>query len=156
MPPPPPWTTPTAAPNLLTPAPAAPAPTAAPAGVSGPIAGDWLFRAHPGENRAIGGALRFAVEGGRLVGTYIAPNGKTAPLSDVARDGDRISFAIPGQLGSWKLTGVVSGDHMNGTFETVSRVVPWEATRAKPGESVPAPANPAAPSGSPAPAPTPR
>lgn len=80
----------------------------------------------------------------------MAPDTRTTPLTDITLDGERVSFGIVGSLGTWKLIGVVSGDRMNGTFETISRVVPWEAIRG--GASVPAAprATAAAPSTTPA------
>jgi hypothetical protein len=93
-----------------------------------PISGDWSFRATAGE-RTIGGRLRFWTERGRVLGVYVAPDGRTTPLVDVALDGGKVAFGIVGSLGTWKLNGVLTGDRMNGTFETISRVVPWEAVR---------------------------
>ena len=56
------------------------------------------------------------------------------------RAGRKISFGIPGAVGTWQLIGVLSGDRINGTFETISGVVPWTAVRgAAPVPSSPAP-----------------
>jgi hypothetical protein len=43
--------------------------------------------------------------------------------------GELISFGITGSLGTWQLSGVVTGDRMTGSFETISGVVPWTAER---------------------------
>jgi hypothetical protein len=120
----------------------APAWTPPPGGMESPIAGDWSFRAAAGE-RTIGGRLRFWTERGRILGVYVAPDGRTTPLIDVALDNGKVSFGIVGSLGTWKLNGVLAGERMNGTFETISRVVPWEAIRGGASTSA-APAAPAA------------
>jgi hypothetical protein len=108
-----------------------------------PISGDWSFRATAGE-RTIGGRLRFWTERGRVLGVYVAPDGRTTPLVDVVLESGKVSFGIVGSLGTWKLNGVLAGERMNGTFETISRVVPWEAVRGgasvSPPQSQPAPA----------------
>ena len=114
-----------------------------------PLSGDWSFRATAGENRTIGGRLRFWTERGRVLGVYVAPDGRTTPLIDIALDGGKVSFGIVGSLGTWKLNGVLAGDRMNGTFETISRVVPWESIR---GGASPQAAAPAAPAATPTPA----
>ena len=94
--------------------------------------------------REIGGTLRFWNQDGRLSGAYVAPNGRSTPLTNITVDGEKVSFGIVGSLGTWNLVGVLQDNRMQGTFETISRVVPWDATKG---------AGPAAP---PAPAPTPR
>ena len=114
-----------------------------------PISGDWSFRAAAGE-RTIGGRLRFWTERGRVLGVYVAPDGRTTPLIDIAVDNGKVSFGIVGSLGTWKLNGVLAGERMNGTFETISRVVPWEAVRGG-GATAPAPN----PNPNPPPTPTP-
>ena len=110
-----------------------------------PLSGEWAFRARTGQ-REIGGSLRFGSEGGGLAGVYVAPNGRATPLTNLTLTGELISFGITGSLGTWQLSGVVTGDRMSGTFETISGVVPWTATRGGPSPS---------PSPSPAPASSP-
>jgi hypothetical protein len=131
-----------------TPRPAAPTPA-----ISSPLLGTWAFRGHVPE-REIGGTLRFFNEAGRLAGVYAAPNGRSTPLSNITLDGEKVSFGIVGSLGTWNLIGVLNGDRMNGTFETLTRVVPWEATREGTGRTLAPPA--AGSSGAAAPAPAPR
>jgi hypothetical protein len=92
------------------------------------LSGEWAFRARTGL-REIGGSLRFGSEGGGLVGAYVAPNGRATPLTNLTWNGELISFGITGSLGTWQLSGVVTGDRMSGTFETISGVVPWTAER---------------------------
>lgn len=77
----------------------------------------------------------------------MAPSGRETPLTDLNVQGEKISFGIPGAVGTWQLIGVLSGDRINGTFETISGVVPWTAARGAP----PTPSSPA-----PAVSPTPR
>lgn len=72
----------------------------------------------------------------------MAPGGRETPLTDVNAQGEKISFGIPGAVGTWQLIGVMSGDRINGTFETISGVVPWTAIR---GTGVAAPGPPSSP-----------
>lgn len=101
--------------------------------------------------REIGGTLHFSNDAGRLAGVYLAPNGRSTPLSNIQLDGEKISFGIVGSLGTWNLIGVLNGNRMNGTFETLTRVVPWEAQRG----AAAAPAMPPTASPNAAPAATP-
>jgi len=59
-------------------------------------------------------------------------------------DGEKVSFGIVGSLGTWNLVGVLTGNRMQGTFETITRVVPWDAVKGT---------GPAAPPAQPSPAP---
>ncbi|MFN2632130.1 MAG: hypothetical protein ABR610_01755 [Thermoanaerobaculia bacterium] len=134
---PPPTREPGAASAAPTEAPATPAQTPS---LSSPVLGSWTFRARSAD-REIGGGLRFFNQRSALAGAYVAPSGRETPLTGVNVQGEKISFGIPGAVGTWQLIGVLSGDRINGTFETISGIVPWTAVRgAPPASSSPAPA----------------
>ncbi len=100
-----------------------------------------MFRARSAE-REIGGSLRFFNQRGALAGAYAAPTGRETPLTDLNVQGEKISFGIPGAVGTWQLIGVVSSDRINGTFETISGVVPWTAVRGVAPAAPPVPPTP--------------
>jgi hypothetical protein len=125
-----------------------PVPTAT---LASPLLGEWAFRGHV-PDREIGGNLRFWNQNGKLAGAYVAPNGRSTPISNITVDGEKVSFGIVGSLGTWSLVGVMSGgNRMQGTFETISRVVPWDAVKGT-GPAAPPPP-PAAPPASSTPPP---
>jgi hypothetical protein len=120
---------PTAIPTAI-----AAAPT--PAAPASPLTGFWAFRGETGD-RPIGGALRFWMEEGELVGAYMAPSGKATRLANLKLSGNHVAFDIVGPLGAWHLTGTLDGSRMTGTFQTVTRTIAWAAVRQR--EPGPAP-----------------
>ncbi len=104
--------------------------------MASPLTGFWAFRGETGEH-PIGGALRFWTDRTELAGAYLAPNGKATRLANLVLSGSAIAFDIVGPLGSWHLTGTVSGARMSGSFQTVTRTISWAAVRQR--EPGPAP-----------------
>jgi hypothetical protein len=76
------------------------------------------------------------MEDSELAGAYVAPSGKATRLVRLTVGGGQIAFDIVGPLGTWHLVGTLAADRMAGTFETVTRTVPWTATRLVPPRTV--------------------
>ena len=123
--PPTPSPTSTSAPS---PADAVVSPTAAPTEARPSITGDWDFRADTGTG-VIAGTLRFAAGGSGLEGTYIGLRGNATQLLNLRLASGRISFDLVSPRAVWHLEGTVSGDRIDGTFQTAERLVPWTALR---------------------------
>ena len=104
----------------------------APAPVTRPPAaswiGDWDFRADAGKG-IVAGTLRFRAAGIGLAGTYAGLRGNTTELSNLSTAGDRISFDLVTPTAVWHLVGTLSGDRIEGTFQTAERTIPWSASR---------------------------
>jgi len=79
------------------------------------------------------------MEGSEIVGFYVAPSGKATRLDSLVISGGQISFNIVGPLGSWHLVGTMAGDRMSGTFETITRTIPWTAIKKPAAATAPSP-----------------
>jgi hypothetical protein len=110
-------------------APSAPAPVTRPA--AGSWIGEWDFRAEAGSG-ILAGTLRFRTAVAGLAGTYAGLHGNTTELSNLSAAGDRISFDLVTPHAVWHLVGTLSGDRIEGTFQTAERTIPWSASRKGP------------------------
>ncbi len=90
--------------------------------------GEWDFRADAGKG-IIAGSLRFREAGTGIAGTYAGLRGNTTELSNLQTAGDRISFDLVTPRAVWHLVGTLSGDRIEGTFQTAERTIPWSAAR---------------------------
>ncbi len=137
---PPPTSSP-APPIVATQAPASPAATAAPPAQVAPAAatswlGEWDFRADAGKG-VVAGTLRFRSAGVGIAGTYVGLRGNTTELSNLSAAGDRISFDLVTPRAVWHLVGTLSGDRIEGTFQTAEHTIPWSAVRTGTGTAAP-------------------
>jgi hypothetical protein len=134
-----PSATATAAPALPpSPASAAPSPAAAlpsatpPPSVTAASAasflGEWDFRADAGTG-TIAGTLRFRPDPAGLAGVYVGMRGNATELSNLRVAGNRISFDLVAPRAVWQLEGTLSGDRLEGTFQTAERTIRWIAAR---------------------------
>ena len=85
--------------------------------------------------------MRFRSGPEGLEGTYIGLRGNATQLSNLRVSGNSLSFDLVTPRAVWHMQGTISGDKIEGTFQTAERTVPWTALRQ--------------PAGSPALAPTP-
>jgi hypothetical protein len=90
--------------------------------------GEWNFRADTGQG-VLAGTLRFRAAGTGIAGTYAGLRGNTTELSNLSTAGGRISFDLVTPRAVWHLEGALSGDHIEGTFRTSERTIPWSADR---------------------------
>jgi hypothetical protein len=93
--------------------------------------GDWDFRADAG-NQVIAGTLRFRAVPSGLAGTYVGMRGNATELSNLHTAGNRISFDLVTPTAVWHLEGALSGDRIEGSFQTAERRIPWTAVRKAP------------------------
>jgi hypothetical protein len=128
------WT-PTAAPPSPAPAAAATAPAASSPQASAPpppaatlLPGEWDFRADAGKG-VIAGTLRFRSTASGLAGVYVGLHGNATELSKLRTAGAGVSFDLVTPTAVWHLDGTVSGDSIDGTFDTAERAIRWTATR---------------------------
>lgn len=125
--------TPRPSPAAEVPRPAAAAPphpppatvTAAPAAS---LLGEWDFRADAGTG-IIAGTLRFRPDPAGLAGVYVGMRGNATELSNLRVTGNRISFDLVAPRAVWHLEGTLSGDRLEGTFQTAERAIHWTAAR---------------------------
>jgi hypothetical protein len=64
-----------------------------------------------------------------MAGTYAGLHGNTTELSNLSTVGDRISFDLVTPRAVWHLVGTLSGDRVEGTFQTAERTISWSASR---------------------------
>ncbi len=107
--------------STFAPAFATPSPTA-------PLIGEWEFRAEASQG-VIAGSLRFRAVANGIAGTYAGLRGNTTELSNLRAAGDRISFDLVAPRSVWHLEGTMSGDRIEGTFQTAEHTIPWSAVR---------------------------
>jgi hypothetical protein len=100
--------------------------TAVPAAVS--LLGDWDFRADAGAG-TIAGTLRFRPDPAGLAGIYVGVRGNATELSNLRVTGNRIAFDLVTPRAVWHLEGTLSGDRLEGTFQTAERTIRWTAAR---------------------------
>jgi hypothetical protein len=103
------------------------APTATPAAEPS-FLGEWDFRADAGTG-VIAGTLRFRSDPAGLAGVYVGMRGNATELSNLRVTGNRISFDLVAPRAIWHLDGTLSGDRLEGTFQTAERTIRWTATR---------------------------
>jgi len=96
--------------------------------------GDWEFRAEAGQG-IIAGTLRFRAVANGIAGTYAGLHGNSTELSNLRASSGRISFDLVAPRAVWHLEGTLSGDRIEGTFQTAERTISWSATR----KGIPAP-----------------
>jgi len=114
--------------------PATSRPTAAPASPPPPpsaaasLPGEWEFRADAGKG-IIAGTLKFRSTPAGLAGTYTGLHGNTTELSNLHTTGAGVSFDLVTPTAVWHLDGTLSGDSIDGTFQTAERVIRWTAVR---------------------------
>ena len=141
----PPTPRPTTAPSSPTPpaiesaAPSTTPPSQPPAPPSAVAAlpGEWQFRADAGKG-IIAGILRFQSTAAGLTGVYVGLHGNVTELSNLHATGAGVSFDLVTPTAIWHLDGTVSGDTIDGTFQTAERQIRWTAVRrpaATPGAS---------------------
>ncbi len=90
--------------------------------------GEWDFRADAGTG-IIAGTLRFRPDPGGLAGVYVGMRGNATELSNLRATGNRISFDLVAPRAVWHLDGTLSGDRIEGTFQTAERTIRWTAGR---------------------------
>jgi hypothetical protein len=73
--------------------------------------------------------LRFKSGPEGLAGVYTGLRGNATELSNLRVSGARISFDLVTPTAVWHLDGVVSGDSIDGTFQTAERSIRWTAVR---------------------------
>jgi hypothetical protein len=93
-----------------------------------PFAGEWEFRADAGAG-VIAGTLRFRLTPEGLAGVYVGMRGNATELSNLRTAGTRISFDLVSPRAVWRLDGRLSGDSIEGTFQTAERTIRWTAAR---------------------------
>ncbi|HJW13594.1 MAG TPA: hypothetical protein VJ776_02805 [Thermoanaerobaculia bacterium] len=113
----------------------APAPPSTPApGPSAPLSsapslpGEWDFRADAGK-AIIAGTLKFRSTTAGLAGVYVGLHGNATELSNLHAAGAGVSFDLVTPTAVWHLDGTVSGNSIDGTFQTAERSIRWTATR---------------------------
>jgi hypothetical protein len=92
------------------------------------LLGDWDFRADAGAG-IIAGILRFRTDPAGLAGVYVGMRGNTTELSNLRAAANRISFDLVAPRAVWHLEGILSGDRIEGTFQTAERTIRWTAAR---------------------------
>ena len=107
----------------------APPPTASVSPVLPSLSGDWAFRAAATAGNVIAGTLRFQSAPSGLLGTYIGLRGNATQLSNLRVSGNSLSFDLVTPRAVWHMQGILSGDKIEGTFQTAERTVPWTALR---------------------------
>jgi len=90
--------------------------------------GEWDFRADAGTG-IIAGTLRFRPDPAGLAGVYVGMRGNATALSNLRVTGNRIAFDLVAPRAVWHLEGTLSGDRIEGTFQTAERTIRWTATR---------------------------
>ena len=103
------------------------APTATPAAAPS-FLGEWDFRADAGTG-IIAGTLRFRPDPAGLAGVYVGMRGNATELSNLRVTGNRIAFDLVTPRAVWHLEGGLSGDRLEGTFQTAERTIRWTAAR---------------------------
>ncbi len=124
---------PTAPPAIAPPASASPVSSPSPASLA--LQGDWAFRAAGTGGSVIAGTLRFKSGTAGLEGTYLGLRGNATQLSSLRVSGDSLSFDLVTPRAVWHMQGTISGDKIDGTFQTAERTVPWTAVRQAAGTS---------------------
>jgi hypothetical protein len=99
--------------------------TGAPAGS---FVGEWEFRADAGAG-VIAGTLRFRPAPEGLAGVYVGMRGNATELSNLRTAGNRISFDLVAPRAVWHLDGTLSGDRIEGAFQTAEHTIRWTAAR---------------------------
>jgi hypothetical protein len=92
------------------------------------IAGEWEFRADAGAGD-IAGTIRFRLTPEGLAGRLRRHAGKRDRALEPRTAGNRISFDLVAPRAVWHLDGTLSGDSIEGTFQTAERTIPWTAAR---------------------------
>jgi hypothetical protein len=92
------------------------------------FAGEWEFRADAGAG-VIAGTLRFRLTPEGLAGVYVGMRGNATELSNLRTAVNRISFDLVAPRAVWHLEGTLSGDSIEGTFQTAERTILWTAAR---------------------------
>jgi hypothetical protein len=59
----------------------------------------------------------------------VGTRGNATALSNLRVTGSRISFDLVAPAAIWHLEGTLSGDRIEGTFQTAERTIRWTATR---------------------------
>lgn len=77
----------------------------------------------------IAGGLRFRQTPEGLAGVYIGLHGNTTELSNLRASGAAVSFDLVTPTAVWHLTGTLTGDSIEGTFQTAQRLIRWTAAR---------------------------
>lgn len=95
---------------------------------AGSFAGEWEFRADAGAG-VIAGTLRFRLTPEGLAGVYVGMRGNATGLSNLRTAGNRISFDLVAPRAVWHLDGTLSGDRIEGIFQTAERTIRWTAAR---------------------------
>jgi hypothetical protein len=90
--------------------------------------GEWDFRADAGTG-IIAGTLRFRPDPAGLAGVYVGMRGNATALSNLRVTGNRIAFDLVAPRAVWHLEGTLSGDSIEGTFQTAERTIRWSAAR---------------------------
>jgi len=90
--------------------------------------GEWDFRADAGAG-IIAGTLRFRPDPAGLAGVYVGMRGNATELSNLRVTGNRIAFDLVAPRAVWHLEGTLSGDRIEGTFQTAERTIRWTAAR---------------------------
>ena len=124
---------PTAPPAIAPSASASPVSSPSPASLA--LQGDWAFRAAGTGGSVIAGTLRFKSGTAGLEGTYLGLRGNATQLSSLRVSGDSLSFDLVTPRAVWHMQGTISGDKIDGTFQTAERTVPWTAVRQAAGTS---------------------
>jgi hypothetical protein len=81
----------------------------------------------------IAGVLKFQSMSAGLTGAYTGLKQNTTELSNLHTTGANVSFDLVTPTAIWHLDGIVSGDAIDGTFQTAERTIRWTATR-RPGK----------------------
>ena len=92
------------------------------------LAGEWDFRADAGKG-IIAGTLRFQSTPSGLTGVYIGLHGNATELSNLHASGAGVSFDLVTPTAVWHMVGNLSGDTIDGTFQTAERQIRWTAVR---------------------------
>ncbi len=83
--------------------------------------------------------MRFRSTVSGLAGVYVGLRGNATELSNLRAAGAGVSFDLVTPTAVWHLTGTVSGDSIEGTFQTADRTIRWTAARkTAPGTLTPA------------------
>jgi hypothetical protein len=87
----------------------------------------------------IAGTLRFRSTANGLAGVYVGLHGNATELSNLHASGAGVSFDLVTPTAVWHLDGIVSGDSIDGTFQTAERQIGWTAVRKSAGAPSPSP-----------------
>ena len=87
----------------------------------------------------IAGTLRFRRTATGLEGVYVGLHGNATELSNLHASGAGVSFDLVTPTAVWHLDGIVSGDSIDGTFQTAERTIRWTAARKKSAPPSPTP-----------------